>query len=90
MIVFFQYYTITQLHNYTFTKKEKVMTINQFLAKANEEKKIVTISTTAIRTFIKENKADLEKFGIVQFIKKPNSLCIDIIKTNELAEMIHK
>lgn len=63
------------------------MTVNNFIT-TNKDK--VTIGTTAIRTYIKENKSELEKEGIVKFTKKPNSLCIDIIKEDELISKINK
>jgi hypothetical protein len=67
------------------------MTVNKFIeeyAKDNLVHEPLSIGSTALRNWIKENKADLEKENIVKFKKKLNSLSIDIVDSEGLYKRI--
>lgn len=67
------------------------MTVNKFVEEYTKENLIdepLNIGSTALRNWIKENRADLEKENLVKFKKKLNSLSIDIIDPEGLYKKI--
>ncbi len=67
------------------------MTVNKFVEEYTKENLIdepLSIGSTALRNWIKENRTELEKENLVKFKKKLNSLGIDIIDSEGLYKKI--
>ena len=68
------------------------MKINTFIEEYSKETLViaepVSIGTTALRNYIKENRVELESEKIIKFTKKLNSLSIDIVDADGLYKKI--
>lgn len=67
------------------------MKINTFIDTYSEKTLVgdpISIGTTALRNYIKENRNELENEKLVKFTKKLNSLSIDIVNADGLYKKI--
>lgn len=67
------------------------MTIYQFLEKYSEGnliKEPISISSTSLRNYLRENKEELVEKNIVKFIKKMSSTRIEILDSEALYEKL--
>lgn len=63
------------------------MNIYQFLEKYSEKTlttEAIKISSSSLRNYLNANKEEFSNNGIVKFVKKINSVRIEIIKEDEL------
>ena len=67
------------------------MKINAFVETYSENNLLgdpLSIGTTALRNYIKENRSDLEKEKLVKYTKKLSSLSVEIIDPEGLYKKI--